>query len=76
MKTIYLVVLYDRHTDDSYMACRNLEFAKRAADKLMGSYEDRYHWHLEDVSADGWHYRHITELEDGPRIHIEEIDLV
>ena len=76
MKTIYLVVLYDHHTDHSYVACRNLDLAKRAADKLMAAYEGRYEWHLEEVDETGWHYRHITELEDGPHIHIEEIDLV
>ena len=74
MEKIYLVVLYDRHVDDSYMACRNLDLAERAADKLMASYEGQYKWKSSHI--DGWHYRHITELEDGPNIHIEEIDLV
>lgn len=74
MQKIYLVVLYDRHTDDSYMACRNLDLAQRAADKLMKSYDGRYTWEPKDIK--GWHYRHITEVEDGPNIHIEEIDLV
>ena len=74
MTTIYLVVLYDRHTDDNYAACRDLEQAKRKADELMACYGTRYEWREDEI--DGWHYRHTTEIEDGPNIHIEEIDLV
>ena len=70
---IYLVILWDRHTDEEYRVCRTLDAAKAAADELMEEYGDRYQWRPEDV--EGWHYQHITELEDGPNIHIEELEL-
>lgn len=70
---IYLIVMYDRHCDDQYGACRDLEFAKKVADQFMSQYGDRYKWEEQEVRD--WLYYHVSNADDGPRVHIEELEL-
>lgn len=70
---IYLVVMYDRHCDDQYGACRTFDFAKKVADEFMAEYGDRYKWEEHEIR--GWLHYHETGSADGPRVHIEELEL-
>lgn len=74
MTTIYLVVLSDRHTDDQYAARCEYHVATKMADEMMAEYGNSYKWEQEENVGE-WMYRHKTDSEDGPHIHVEKLTL-
>lgn len=74
MSAIYLVVLYDRHCDDQYVARHKFSDAIAAADQLIGAYGSRYKW-VQEEDSEQWLYRHSTGFDEGPNIHIEKVEL-
>lgn len=70
---IYLVVMCDRHCDNQYAVRNTPEAAKIVADNFMASYENRYQW--TEIGVVGWHYFHKADVDDGPSVHIEELEL-
>ena len=70
---VFLVIAEDRHVDNHYAVRTTLDDAKGAADKFMASYDGHYKW--EEGQIRGWHYYCHTEIDDGPSVHIEELEM-
>ena len=78
----WLVVLWDRHCDDTYRLCTSLAQAQHVADLLMESWDlvDSSKWvrdnpyEADDTnSSQGQYvYTHST-YDDGPRLHIQRL---
>ena len=70
---LYLVVLYDRHVDDHYGLFSSFHAAQEWCVKFVRSYGARYLWFEWTVTIYEW--ARETDVDDGPRCHIEKIVL-
>lgn len=70
MSKVYLVVCEDRHCDDEITAHATLELANKQFEIVKAHYDDA-EW-IERKS--GW-VRYADQSDDGPYLHIEEIEL-
>ena len=69
---MYLVVLEDRHFDDRYLLYNSFKRAMSTAQILQCDYDD-YEW--EEEKIDGWEYYAHADIEDGPTVRIQKIDV-
>lgn len=88
MTTVWLVILVDRHGDDLYKAASKLGRAQEIARELMGFAEYRarkYEWKPDNEfemldekyppAPGAWVFRHTVGFDDGPRLHIERVEV-
>lgn len=75
--TIWLVVMQDRHIDDTYLAASTRARAEAIAQKLMDEWwNGRYRgdWRRQEDQATPWMFVHQT-YDDGPYLHIETVEV-
>ncbi len=75
MKTIYLAVIEDRHSNDAYSAFGSLEDAIEQCDKWVREYEGRYEFVAPDWE---WqrHYEYYLDAGDEcPKASVQKIPL-
>lgn len=69
---VYITVCHDRHVDDDIKVHRTLPKARRYVEDWIKGYEGRYKWTREDDDTeDNWICTFDSDLDDGPRAHIE-----
>lgn len=68
---VFLVVLYDRHSDTGISVHLTREGADDAIAEFQALYADRnYTWHERNYGAPQW-VRYVDAGDDGPRAYIE-----
>lgn len=73
--TLYVVVLYDRHVDDTITVHKTREGADRTINDYMSAYEPgRYEWHERTYGQPEW-CRYVETDDDGPTARIEITEL-
>lgn len=71
---LFLVIRYDRHTDDEITAHATREGADAAVDEFKSRYaECGYTWSERPVRK--WLRLAETDSDDGPRVHVEASEL-
>jgi hypothetical protein len=71
---IFLAVLEDRHIDNEYKAFLTKESAIKHCKEWEKDYENSYHWD-NTKCPQAWDYYSRTKVDDGPKIHVEQIEL-
>jgi hypothetical protein len=76
MIQIYLARLEDRHIDDQFVAFHDLNAAKRQCLQWASDYEGRYKFSEPDWGYEPhWKYYLESEIDDGPCLSVEKIEL-
>jgi len=74
MIEVYVAVLEDRHIDDVICPCRTMGSAENVLDEWARQYDGRYVF--EEEIIDGWERYYISDIEDGPEMRIEKLELI
>ncbi len=67
-KLVYLVILQDRHTDDTITVHLTRAGADETITRIVAGYGDRNEWHEKKVRGE---VRSLSTGEGGPKIRIE-----